>query len=665
MMKKWRLRWLLVAFVGMHGLAAAVHPTGAEERVIGKDEIVESIEPRTGTRGVGVVPAPGTTRSDAPRKIALPAIQFEFNSDRLTRTARAQVVELGKALYSAALRRFSFTVVGHTDSVGAAEYNRRLSLRRARAVKRALVAEMGIGGDRLIEVGLGENYPIHGLAPENDRNRRVEVANLGALAPRANSEETRPRTRRRALVVGIGEYQHVSRLNGPVNDAEDMAAFLTQHRGYDEGDIRILRDSEATRKNILAAVDEWLVQGTRPGDEVFLYYSGHGFQQPDVDGDEEDRLDETLVPVDAFVTNDGRVEGMITDDEIRALLDRIPAQDVQVVVDACHAGTSTRDPLGDSWKYTKTPRLPDGSPIRLYSSSTRGVGRDARKKSFLSSDGSGLLVWSAVRADQKALVDREAKDRHGSVFTRRLLWGVRDAKADDDRNGTVTVEELRRYVTNESNAYCARHAGDCPRGLTPQVHATRDRFDKPAFGNAARPLGRNASLAKDILVRPRGYSDGRREGSVRVRVEPGHELKLGMEIDIVVESERDGYLVVLDIDAAGKLVQIFPNEASLRAGVSSRIRAGETVSLPGEGTGFHFRTVPPAGRGLLIAVVSDRNERLGDLAARHKDLAVVPSPEAYLVEIGEALGAARREQPNGSGWSIASREYEIVAPDAK
>ena len=78
---------------------------------------------------------------------------------------------------------------------------------------------------------------------------------------------------------------------------------------------------------------------------------------------------------------------------------------------------------GDSWKYTKTPRLPDGSPIRLYSSSTRGVGRDARKKSFLSSDGSGLLVWSAVRADQKALVDREAKDRHGSVFTRRLLWG--------------------------------------------------------------------------------------------------------------------------------------------------------------------------------------------------------------------------------------------------
>ena len=123
---------------------------------------------------------------------------------------------------------------------------------------------------------------------------------------------------------------------------------------------------------------------------------------------------------------------------------------------------------------------------------------------------------------------------------------------------------------------------------------------------------------------------------------------------------------MLDIDAAGKTRADLSERSKFARRrpprESARVRP---FSLPGEGTGFHFRTVPPAGRGLLIAVVSDRNERLGDLAARHKDLAVVPSPEAYLVEIGEALGAARREQPNGSGWSIASREYEIVAPDAK
>ena len=664
-----RFRWLpalgaiAVLSVWMHGAATPVPSASAADEIIGRDEIVERIGPRT--RGITFESASTETASSAGR-MTLPAIQFEFNSHRFTRLAQKQVGELGKALQTATLLPFSFTVAGHTDSIGNPAYNRALSLRRARAVKRALVDELGVDADRLIEVGLGENYPVSGLAPEDGRNRRVEVVNLGVLAPApADKDEARRPSVKRALVIGVGDYQHVSRLRGPVNDAEDMAAFITRHGGFKESDVRMLRDAEATRKNILAAVDEWLVGGTAAGDEVFLYFSGHGFQEKDLNGDEQDRLDETLVPVDAFVTEEGHVKGMITDDEIRELLDRLRGRSVQVVVDACHSGTSTRTALGDSWKYTKTPRLPDGSRIRKNVASTRGVGRDSGRESFLSSDDSGLLVWAAVRADQTALVDREAEGRRGSVFTRRLLWGARDGKADDDGNGIVTVAELHRYVTKESNAYCARHAGDCARGLTPQVRTTQDRFDKPAFGNATRLLGRNATLAKDILVRPSGDSGGLRDGSVRLRIEPGSTLKLGTEIDFVVESDRDGYLVVLDIDAAGKLVQIFPNEESLRAGISSRIRAGEPVSLPGEGTGFRFRAVPPAGRGLLFAVVSDRNERLGDLAGRHKDLAVVSSPEAYLVEIGEALRAAHQEQPNGSGWTIATLEYDIIAPDTK
>ncbi len=659
MMDKLRLRWFLVVLVWMYGLAAAVPPAGAGEKVIGQDEIVERMGPRT--RGITFESAPVTPRPRPSPRMTLPAIQFEFNSDHFTPAAGAQVRELGKALQTATLLPFSFTVAGHTDSVGATEYNRRLSLRRARAVKRALVDELGVDGARLIEVGLGEGYPIAGLAPDDGRNRRVEVTNLGVLVPRGDKQDTR----RRALVIGIGAYQHVSRLRGPVNDAEDMAAFLMRYGGFEEDDIRILRDSEATGKNILASIDEWLVQGTTAGDEVFFYYSGHGFQQPDVDGDEEDRLDETLVPVDAFVTDDRRVEGMITDDEVRRLLDRMPGRNVLVVVDACHSGTSTRAAVGDTWKYTKTPRLPDGSRIRVKSSRTRGIARDEGKQSFLSSDTAGLLVWSAVRADQTALVDREAKDPRGSVFTRRFLWGVRDRKADDDGNGTVTVQELQRYVTRESKAYCARHPDDCTRGLTPQVHATQDRFDKPAFGSTGRPLGRNAALAKDILVRESANVEASRRGDVRLTMVPGPTLQLGTEIGIIVESDRAGYLYVLDIDSAGKLVQIFPNQESLRSGISSQVRVGQRVSLPGAGAGFRFRAVPPVGWGMLLAVVSERNKRLGDLAGRHKDLAVVSSPEAYLVEIGEALRAGRRERPNGSGWSVASLEYELVEPDGK
>lgn len=43
---------------------------------------------------------------------------------------------------------------------------------------------------------------------------------------------------------------------------------------------------------------QWLVSGAARGDSLFFHYSGHGGSVPDDDGDEEDGMDETLVPVD-------------------------------------------------------------------------------------------------------------------------------------------------------------------------------------------------------------------------------------------------------------------------------------------------------------------------------------------------------------------------------
>jgi len=67
-------------------------------------------------------------------------------------------------------------VAGHTDSVGTAEYNQKLSERRAESVA-AYLASRGINRQRLITVGGGENYPIASNATEAGQaaNRRVEL----------------------------------------------------------------------------------------------------------------------------------------------------------------------------------------------------------------------------------------------------------------------------------------------------------------------------------------------------------------------------------------------------------------------------------------------------------------------------------------------------------
>jgi hypothetical protein len=104
----------------------------------------------------------------------------------------------------------------------------------------------------------------------------------------------------RALIVGIDIYQDAT-LTFPLPDAsradsERIHKLLTGTLGYREDDIKILRDAEATRQNILEGLTSWL-SGTEPGEKVFFYYVGHGHFTKDLNGDEPDGIDETPGPL--------------------------------------------------------------------------------------------------------------------------------------------------------------------------------------------------------------------------------------------------------------------------------------------------------------------------------------------------------------------------------
>jgi hypothetical protein len=80
-----------------------------------------------------------------------------------------------------------------------------------------------------------------------------------------------------------------------------------------------------TKKNITDAFHR-ITQYSRAGDVVFIHYSGHGGRVKDLDGDEDDGYDETLIPVDF------KSAGQILDDDIyRDVVKAMPA-DVNVTV---------------------------------------------------------------------------------------------------------------------------------------------------------------------------------------------------------------------------------------------------------------------------------------------------------------------------------------------
>jgi OOP family OmpA-OmpF porin len=71
-------------------------------------------------------------------------------------------------------------VTGHTDSVGSAIYNEKLSKRRALSAKKFLVSK-GLPSDRIVTNGKGEQQPVasNKTSAGRAKNRRVDIEVVG------------------------------------------------------------------------------------------------------------------------------------------------------------------------------------------------------------------------------------------------------------------------------------------------------------------------------------------------------------------------------------------------------------------------------------------------------------------------------------------------------
>ena len=106
------------------------------------------------------------------------AVRFDVASFIVRPESIPLLRELGKALGYSGVRARSVFINGHTDSDGGENYNLRLSLNRAMAVKQYLVNSFAIPPGRLEVMGYGEGVPlVTNTSAENKQlNRRVEIA---------------------------------------------------------------------------------------------------------------------------------------------------------------------------------------------------------------------------------------------------------------------------------------------------------------------------------------------------------------------------------------------------------------------------------------------------------------------------------------------------------
>lgn len=256
-----------------------------------------------------------------------------------------------------------------------------------------------------------------------------------SLVPTARPHDLALGQRRYAVVVGIGEYASstIPRLRYAQSDALQVRDFLVNRHGggFEPANVTLLLNDQATQLNIKSALGTVLARKTVKGDDVFIYYAGHGATEPDLSRRSPDGYAKYLVPYDADPTD--LYASAIPMTEIDTFFDRIESERLVFVMDACYAGAGGRGfTVGPS---TRAAYLSDDFLRHL-------------------SAGRGRVILAASDVNEASI---ELDDLGGGIFTHYFLEGVRGA-GDVDGDGAITVKEAYDYLY-ERVSRTAKNAG--------------------------------------------------------------------------------------------------------------------------------------------------------------------------------------------------------------
>ena len=229
-----------------------------------------------------------------------------------------------------------------------------------------------------------------------------------------------------ALLVGINDYApEVGKLAGCLNDVDHFHAYLSG--AFDNADlaVEVLKDSDATRENIIGQFRSHL-GAAREGDVALFQYCGHGARWASAKEFREfypDGKDEGLVCIDSR-----RPGGFdLADKELAVLIAEVAKHNphLAIILDCCHSGSGTRGV--DAFRGLRPRLTHEIATERPLDSYVGGhYARLRKQKAPLSIPTSKHILLSACERTQLA---QETADQSG-VFTSTLVEVLGKAKGD-------------------------------------------------------------------------------------------------------------------------------------------------------------------------------------------------------------------------------------------
>ncbi|RQP22317.1 polysaccharide deacetylase family protein [Piscinibacter terrae] len=267
-----------------------------------------------------------------------------------------------------------------------------------------------------------------------------------------------------ALIIGIDQYAKWPGLHHAVKDAKSIQDALVTRFGFKPENVTALFDGDATRANILRALNDKLTDAKRVkrDDRVMVFFAGHGGTRKLTSG----RDVGYIIPVDASI-NDFSSDA-ISMPQLQEVAEAMSAKHVLFMVDACYSG------LG----------LTRGGAVK----SANFLADNAKRL--------GRQMITAGGADQQVADDGPGGN---SVFTWTVLQAL-SGKADLNGDGVITSTELAAYVAPSVSAIARQTPAF---GSLPGSQGGEFVFELPAeregLSGETRQLDADASkLAKKI-----------------------------------------------------------------------------------------------------------------------------------------------------------------------
>ena len=425
---------------------------------------------------------------------------------------------------------------------------------------------------------------------------------------------------RYALIVGIGNYSEAANtppLKGAPRDVEN-ARKMALAMGVDPASITELRDSAATKPRILRELAR-LRDNVKPGDRVFIYWTGHGSRYAGPSGCVEGLQTYT----DGVFTQ----ADVMTEAELAVHLQPISkvADKVLTVMDACFSGGVIK---GNARGLLESSR-----PQAKFNDQSGGqcdVGINQPRTRSLLSELSRLgvqqenFVQIAAAAENEVSWDSEV---YGGVATNALTQCLLGEARDLNSSGAVSLEEVRICAQLRMNRLMEpyRQLGMAPS--TMQIKGNRNLVVSPA--SPTQPLASQPQPTAPVVTQPqraeavqpqpvitavqelsppvpigsRGTLEdifNQRDPRIQIDVSAPKQLTIGRDrFAFTVKPSSDGYLYAVLLGSDEKsFYLLFPNKLD----ADNRVKANQTYSMPR--AGWQVSAAGPEGTDRILFVIS-------------------------------------------------------------